>query len=128
MCSDRIHSYDQNRVSSPKNNSIRIRRERRIKRRLARFLVILSILIPIAISFGAIRSYADPSASDTTETKYYKSIVIMPGDTLQEIAELNLSQEFNSAEEYMEEVRQINHLDFDYNIHTGEYLLIPYYR
>ncbi len=111
-----------------KKNSIRIRHERRIKRRLARFLVILSILIPVAIAFGAIRSYADPSTSNTAETKYYKSIVVMPGDTLLEIAELNLSHEHYSAEEYMEEVRQMNHLDYDYKIHTGEYLLIPYYK
>ena len=128
MCSDRISSNIQNRTGSLNKKSVRIRRERRIKRRLARFLVILSILIPVAISFGAIRSYADPSASVTAENKYYKSIVVMPGDTLQEIAELNLSPEYSSSEEYMEEVRQMNHLDFDYNIHTGEYLLVPYYR
>ena len=128
MCSDRISSNIQNRAGSLNKKSVRIRRERRIKRRLARFLVILSILIPVAITFGAIRSYADPSTSITTGTKYYKSIVVMPGDTLQEIAELNLSPEYSSSEEYMEEVRQMNHLDFDYNIHTGEYLLVPYYR
>ncbi len=126
MYSDQKNSNEFSYKS--KRNSIKIRQERRLKRRLARFLVILTILIPVAISFGAIRSYADPSTSIITGTKYYKSIVVMPGDTLQEIAELNLSPEYSSSEEYMEEVRQMNHLDFDYNIHTGEYLLVPYYR
>ena len=126
MYSDQVNSNVFSYNS--KKNSIRIRHERRIKRRLARFFVILLILVPLAISFGTIRSYADPSIPITTETKYYKSIVVMPGDTLLEIAELNLSPEYNSAEEYMEEVRQMNHLDFDYKVHTGEYLLIPYYK
>ncbi|SKB70885.1 hypothetical protein SAMN06296386_104100 [Lachnospiraceae bacterium] len=105
-----------------------IRRRRRMKRRGARFLVISAVLLPIGIALGAIRSYADPATTITTGTKYYKSIVVMPGDTLAEIAEINLSPEYSSAEEYMEEVRQMNHLDFDYSIHSGEYLLIPYYR
>ncbi len=102
--------------------------KRRFFRRIVRFLVILFLLVPMGIAFGAIRSYADPSTVITTNTKCYKSIIVMPGDDLDLIAEEYISPEYTSRKEYMEEVRQMNNLDYDYEIHSGEYLLVPYYK
>ena len=37
-----------------------------------------------------------------------------------------MSSDYSDRDAYMEEVRDLNHLDSD-DIHAGEYLLIPYY-
>lgn len=61
-----------------------------------------------------------------TNQKYYKSIEIHAGDTLWDIAQTYCSEEYDSIDSYMEEVRSINQLNDD-KILTGGYLMIPYY-
>lgn len=58
--------------------------------------------------------------------KYYTSIQIEKGSNLWEIAEEYITKEYASVEEYVKEVKQINHLTEDL-IYEGAYLCIPYY-
>ena len=57
--------------------------------------------------------------------KYYKSIVIQPGDTLWEIAEEYKTSDCDSTEEYVEVLKEMNSLDTD-TIHSGQNLMIAY--
>ncbi len=73
---------------------------------------------------------ASSQESDTqkyTAEKYYKSIEIQPGDSLWSIAEENRDKHYTSTKEYVKEIKQINGLYSD-QIHSGQYLMIAYYK
>ena len=63
---------------------------------------------------------------DSVRYKYYTSIEIGEGSSLWDIAEEYITDEYKSIEEYIEEVKEINHLEEDL-IYEGAYLCIPYY-
>ena len=53
--------------------------------------------------------------------------MIEPGDTLWSIAHEYITPEYNGIEEYIAELRRLNHLDGD-EIHAGRYLAVPCFR
>ena len=67
------------------------------------------------------------TAADSSRTKYYTSIQIQEGDTLWSIAENYMTEEYDSIQDYIDEVSMINSLNSK-TIHTGQYLNIPYYK
>ena len=68
------------------------------------------------------------SAEETKKmNKYYTSVMVMQGDTVRDIANKYISSEYKSVDQYVDEVRQMNYLNYDCKIHTGEYIVIPYY-
>ncbi|MCF0130154.1 MAG: LysM peptidoglycan-binding domain-containing protein [Pseudobutyrivibrio sp.] len=93
------------------------------RRKLILFLVIITILFAFILSFKS-----QVTASNSREEfKYYTSIQIQSGDSLWSIADTYISTDHNNREEYIREVRQINHIGEYEDIHAGEYLVIPYY-
>ena len=58
--------------------------------------------------------------------KYYKSIVIQPGDTLWDIALEYKTDDYGSTQEYVDELKEINSLESD-SIQESQYLMIAYY-
>lgn len=67
----------------------------------------------------------NPKASTVNE-KYFKCIYISADDTLWSIAEENMTEEYDSINEYIKEVKEINNLSSD-KIYCGATLIIPYY-
>lgn len=61
------------------------------------------------------------------KAKYYTSIKIQPGDCLYELAEEYISEEYPSIENYISEVKSINHMSCDI-LYQGCYLILPYYQ
>lgn len=87
-------------------------------------LIVVSLIVILASSISAMAS-AKNNAQPIH--KYYTSIEVQPGDTLWSIADSYIA-EFNiDREDYMEELSELNHLDMDGSIHSGEYLTIAYY-
>ena len=72
---------------------------------------------------GTIRAQA---ADETSAYKYYTSIQITPGQTLNDIAGIYMTDDYKDTSAYIEEVCMINHI-FPDDIHEGEYLTVPYY-
>lgn len=87
-------------------------------------LVCLATLCMITIFIVTDKTVA--SASTMKAEKYVKSIQIEAGDTLWGIAKENITKEYNSIEEYIEEIMNSNGLTSDL-IHEGQYLIVPYY-
>ena len=56
----------------------------------------------------------------------YTSIQITPGQTLNDIAGIYMTDDYKDTSAYIEEVCMINHI-FPDDIHEGEYLTVPYY-
>lgn len=88
-------------------------------------LLCVAVAAAAAISFSMANT-AEAGTPESSRYKYYTSIQIEPGSSLWDIAEKYASSEYESLEAYIQEVRQINHLDED-TIYAGSYLCIPYY-
>lgn len=121
-----------------------MRKRRQIRRRRVRFFMVLCCIVCFLCGFtfrGSIRTaYADsdsPKASaispevqssDTSNAtkKYYMSVVVEAGDSLYSIAKKYYSEDYESIEKYILEIKKVNRIRSDY-ICQGSYLTIPYY-
>lgn len=91
-------------------------------RSLGILLIMLVFVGSIALSFTL-----KATASESHEKyKYFKSVQIQTGDTLWSIADEYVSEEYASKEAYIKEVKEMNALTSN-EIHSGNYLVIPYY-
>ncbi len=92
-----------------------------------RILVIFILFFAVVVSIGgSISGLAKARREEKNAYKYYTSIPIGKGDTLWSIAVENITPEYAGIEEYIQEIRSLNHLSDD-GIHAGRYLMIPRY-
>lgn len=66
----------------------------------------------------------EASAAYDTEV-YYKSVRIDAGDTLWDLADEYMSTSYDSKEDFITEVKEINHIT-DQDLQAGSYIIIPY--
>ena len=86
-----------------------------------------SIIIILCALIGSnIVASSHSKAAQNASTKYYTSIEIEKGDTLWSIAESYITPEYPNTQAYVEEIKEINNLGDD-DIHSGQYLMIPYF-
>ncbi len=117
-----------------------MRMNRRMRKRqfyLARkyALILLAVIIATgaAVSLNGISAKAgdlpaeDASSCAYLQIKSYKSMRLEPGDTLWGIALEHKGSRYASAQDYIDEVMEINGLTSD-RIHADRYLPIPYYE
>lgn len=97
------------------------------KRRMILLLTTVLLITIGSIVFGSIFSSAQTNAEESgIQYKYYKSIQIEKGDTLWSIAKEYRTDAYNSTQEYIDELMEINNLTSD-EIHHGQYLIVAYY-
>lgn len=63
---------------------------------------------------------------DVSAVQYYTSVEIESGDSLWSIASEYMTDDYESVEAYVEEIKALNGLGDD-RIHAGKFLLVPYY-
>lgn len=103
---------------------------RRAYERKRNFLILVSglcLALAFAFLFGSFLSQAEAKESDTIYYKYYTNIEIQPGDTLWDLAEDYMGDQYESRAVYVAEVRQINGIADSDSIVSGQYLIMPYY-
>ncbi len=83
-------------------------------------------LAAVLMTGGSISGFASLRNEEEKIYKYYTSISIKKGDTLWSIASEYMTAEYDSIEEYIMEVKKLNHISGN-KIYTGKYLTIPYY-
>lgn len=94
--------------------------------------IILSFVLIIICSciFGSSFSSAHENhVSEPVRNKCYKSIQVQSGESLWSIARDNMTDEYDSIDEYIDEIAVINHIstiDMD-SIQEGTYLTVAYY-
>jgi len=101
---------------------------RTVKRRREVFLKKICITLALAgivltgsiVGGSRLVSAHDNAAKESVEYKYYKSIEVSRGDSLWSIAKEYMSQNYDSIYDYIDELKQMNHLDSD-DIHAGQY-------
>lgn len=85
------------------------------------------VLAVVIMAGGSISGFARARREEDTYYKYYTSVLVEQGDTLWSIAQENMTPEYERIEEYIREVRSLNHLCGDH-IYAGEYLTLPKYH
>ena len=93
------------------------------------FVGMFSLIMILGLSafYGSGLVSAHDNAKDyQVRCKYYKSIQIHSGDTLWNIAEEYMADDYESVSDYITEVKKINKLSSD-QIQDSQYLTVPYY-
>ena len=96
---------------------------------IQRFVGIFSLFMILGLSafYGSgLVSAHDNVKDDPVRCKYYKSIQIHSGDTLWNIAEEYITEDYESVNDYITEVKKINKLSSD-QIQDSQYQTVPYY-
>ena len=91
-----------------------------------KWVVLVSFLLIVIVIWGSVSGFARARKAEKSSYKYYTSIAVGKGDTLWSIASENMTSEYDRIEEYIQEIRRLNHL-YDDGICAGEYLTIPRY-
>lgn len=105
------------------------RKKAKIRRKVKVFFILPILLVVLAgtIYCGGVLSSAHGNLEeDPVGFKYYKSIEIKQGDTLWGIANKYMTDEYDSPQEYIDEIKELNGLTSD-NLQESKHLLIAYY-
>lgn len=113
------------RVYRNKKRYEKEKRQREIRKKLFMVVFTFCLVVGLSLSYHALLSKAN-SASDIIQYKYYKSVSVASGDTLWTLAAANYENGYENIEDYICEVKEINHLNTD-TIQTGQFLVLPYY-
>lgn len=106
---------------------MRSRREAVRNQRIALIVAASAIILCIAvIRLFLLDSINAQAATAQISYKYYTSVQIQKGDTLWTIAGDYITDDYADMNEYIDELRALNHIQED-RIHAGEYLTVPYY-
>ena len=116
-------------------NNIRNTRNKQVKsvalsRRINIFHKRIAILLCVLIAILALIMLFNVTSSAKNTYNYdisYTNVHINNGDTLWDIAKSNYSVEYGDFDDYIEEIRTLNHISGDM-IHVGGYLVIPTVR
>lgn len=92
-------------------------------------MLMISIMLISAgvILFGSAFASMPKAGSSAASHKYYKSIDVNAGDSMWSIAELYLSEEYASKQDYIKEIMEVNHMDST-TLYADQKLIIPYYE
>ena len=102
-----------------------VRREMQLRRHLIILLSVIAIICVISVI--AISCLSAKAADKNESVKYYKSVMVGYGESLEDFASTNYdSEHYASADDYRQEVSNINHLS-DEEIHPGQHIIVPYY-
>ena len=91
------------------------------------FISSLCLALALGILFGSFLSRAQTQEPEATYYKYYANVRIQPGDTIWDLAADYMDENYESREEYIREVKELNSLSDTNSIVSGQYLILPYY-
>lgn len=115
-----------NQISERRIRNNKLKRRRQIHRNIGLTVVTLALIISFSLLFCSFGSKAQ-SNKEELSYKYYKSISVGVGDTLWDYAKLYADEGYyDTYENYIQEVKDINHLSSDVIIY-GQYIILPYY-
>ncbi|MCI8632682.1 MAG: LysM peptidoglycan-binding domain-containing protein [Lachnospiraceae bacterium] len=104
-----------------KQRALRQRKINRQYRQLVLFLCGIITLLLVLLIF----TRSNPAKAEDWVVETYQSVIIQPGDSLWDLAEAH-RQPNMAIQDYIKEVRQINHIKTD-ELVSGEYLILPIY-
>ena len=89
-------------------------------RKLARTIVVTSLLVVIGAGFSAVGNASTTSSSQSSVANSYKSVVVAPGETLWSIA----GMVGGNSSAVVDQIIEANHLRSS-EVQAGQKLLVP---
>ncbi len=90
------------------------------------FVIGFCLLLIVGVCFFSTFNDGGKVSASTSNQKYFVCVEIQEGDTLWSIADLYISEEYSSIDEYVDEIKELNDLTED-TIFCGATLVVPYY-
>jgi len=84
------------------------------------------LFLVFAFSRSAADVHKDSKAEAGQRVECFESVLVEDGDSLWTIARRYYSSDYKSMKNYMKRIMALNHMP-DEDVHTGAYLVIPYY-
>ena len=109
-----------------RKQAISFRREAEVHQNILLALITTIVVLLCVLIGSSIAASGQSKAAQNTSYKYYTSVEIEKGDTIWNIAEEYMTPEYGSIQGYVEEIKSVNNLGDD-DIHSGQYLMIPYF-
>lgn len=88
---------------------------------------VICFTLGIGILSGMLTMPITASKEPSVGEKYVTSVYIEDGDSLWSIAERYFTEKNISMKEYINEIKECNHLSSN-EIKKGQYLIVPYYE
>ncbi len=88
--------------------------------------MILCSMLLLVVMVSVMTTNASDDIADP-RVKYYTSVKVEEGDSLWELSERFMSDEYGDRFAYVREVQQLNHLSDGQTLHEGAFLVFPYY-
>lgn len=88
--------------------------------------VIIGLSLLLIASIIILGGNSDKVDASTHNQKYFMCVEIEEGDTLWSIANQYISEEYESVNDYIDEIKSINNLTSD-KIYKSATLIVPYY-
>lgn len=101
------------------------KKQQRIIKRRRQLLVFVLALITI-VSTLILGSFNTMAKNEKEAYKYFESYEVKPGDSLWSIADEYITPEYRDKEEYIAEIKQMNHM-LDDDLSAGDFLIVSYY-
>ncbi len=96
---------------------------------LFRITVILAAFLLVTTFAGTMKSFAGSERpSDEELSKYYTSVMVYPGDSLETLTEEYMSEGYDDPASLAKEILSINHLSPDKALQPGNHIIVPVYR
>ena len=115
-----------NDMISLKANESLARRAQKVQMEKRLIVVIGIIVISLGILLGSSISAFASAREKARIHKYYTSIQLRQGDSLWELAGEYASTD-QSEQEFIDEVCEVNGISESNILHSGQYLVVPYY-
>jgi len=113
------------RVQMMREKKLRQLQLRKNRTRRKMFILLAAAILISGIIYSSFKIIVQAKEKQHTY-KYYTDIRIHRGDTLWDIANEYMTEEYDSIDSYIDEVCRINSI-YDNNIYYGQTLMIPYY-
>ena len=125
------HTEKQYINTNRNRKSVRLQKKRIAAfRRFLTGIFAVAVVLTFSFGFGSFFSSAHGnSVEEPVYYKYYKSIQIHRGDSLWSIAEKYMGTKYDSVNDYVDELIDLNHIEASKlnSLQEGDYLVIPYY-
>ena len=113
-------TYREIRIAENKKRRLKIVRRQRFM--LGAVIAILAVIAAFIAS-----TLVTEARSEAVKYKYYTSVTVHSGDTLESLADEYITEDYRDHTSYIREVCGINNLEDADSIVAGECIILPYY-
>ncbi len=111
-------------VSRSKIILTRAKRRQHVRRFITHRIVPTVLTLTLIFVFSITGKAADKDQN--ISFKYFANVMVTPGQDLEDLA-MDYCKADIDLDDYLSEVRSINHLEAEEDVTPGDYLILPYY-